>query len=130
MTGANGAVLHEVVPTPASAPASEDDLWSVKAHVSRVAALPVGRDLPQSALDALLMIGKLSDQYLELVARDDAVDKRLAIRNDELDMLGFVIEACDDPIRERLLRERALYRGRREKIVDALREFAARLGTV
>ena len=51
MSGANGAVLHEVVPTLGSGPAAENDLWSVKAHVSRVAALPVGRDLPQAALD-------------------------------------------------------------------------------
>lgn len=130
MIGANGAVLHEVVPTLGSAPAPESNLWSVKAHVSRVAALPVGRDLPQSALDVLELVGRLSDQFLELVARDDAVDKRLAIRNDELDMLGIVIEAEEDPIRERLLRERALYRGRRGAIVDALTATASRLRAI
>jgi hypothetical protein len=130
MVGANGVLLHEVVPTLESAPAPENDLWSVKAHVTRVSALPVGRDLPQSALDVLALAGTLSDQFLELVARDDAVDKRLEIRNGELDMLGFVIEEVDDPIRERLLRERALYRGRREAIVDALTATAERLRAI
>jgi hypothetical protein len=124
MIGANGAILQGEVPAGQPAPAAEVDVWSVKAHVTRVAALPIGRDLPQSALDVLALVGQLADQYLEVVARDDAVDRRLEVRNRELDMLGFVIEQCDDPIRERLLRERALYRGRREAIVEKLTEAA------
>ena len=125
MHGMNGAVVAEEAPT---VPHESDlDLWSVRAHVARVGALPVARDLPQAALDLLLLAGRLADQYLEIVARDDAVDRRLEVRNGELDSLGFEIEACDDPIRERLLRERALYRGRRAAIVDALVEAADRL---
>ena len=124
MVGANGAIVTDEVSARQPAPASEVDIWSVKAHVTRVAALPIGRDLPQSALDVLALVGQLADQYLEVVARDDAVDRRLEVRNGELDMLGFLIEQCDDPIRERLLRERALYRGRREAIVEKLTEAA------
>jgi len=124
MVGVNGAILQDEVSAGQPAPAAEVDIWSVKAHVTRVTALPIGRDLPRSALDVLALVGQLADQYLEVVARDDAVDRRLEVRNRELDMLGFVIEQCDDPIRERLLRERALYRGRREAIVEKLTEAA------